>query len=269
VSGLYGQMVWPENWEKEMKVALGIDIGGSGIKGALVDTKRGEMVTDRYRIPTPRPATPDAVIAVVEKIRRHFNYEGPIGVGFPGIVIDGVTYSAVNIHPDWYKFNARKHIAKATGCDVIVGNDADVAGYAEMRFGAGKKAKGEVMIFTLGTGIGSSMFVKHACVPNLEMGHLYLPGHEVDAELYASDRIRKEEKLSWKKWGKRLDEYFQHIEFLFSPQLIIIGGGVIKHHDKFLKYIKTNAQVVPAKLLNEAGIIGAAAAAANGGDCSL
>lgn len=252
-----------------MKVALGIDIGGSGIKGALVDTKRGKMVTDRYRIRTPRPATPGAVITTVDKIRRHFKYEGPIGVGFPGIVIDGVTYSAVNIHPDWYKFNAEKEIAKVTGGDVLVRNDADVAGYAEMRFGAGKKAKGETMIFTLGTGIGSSMFVNYVCVPNLEMGHLYLPGHEEDAERYTSDRARKDQKLSWKEWGNRLNEYFQHIEFLFSPQLFIIGGGVSKNHDKFLKYIKTNANVVPAKLLNEAGIIGAAAAAAAGGDCSL
>jgi polyphosphate glucokinase len=252
-----------------MKVALGIDIGGSGIKGALVDVKRGKMVTDRYRIPTPRPATPDNVIAVIEKIRRHFKYEGAIGVGFPGIVIDGVTHSAVNIHKDWYKFPAEEEIAKATGCDVLVRNDADVAGYAEMRFGAGKKARGETMIFTLGTGIGSSMFVNNVCVPNLEMGHVYLPGHKQDAERYASDRARQEENLSWKQWGMRLNEYFQHIEFLFSPQLIIIGGGVSKKSDKFLKYIELNAKVVPAKLLNEAGIIGAAAGAAAGGDCSL
>lgn len=252
-----------------MKVALGIDIGGSGIKGALVDVKRGRMVTDRYRIPTPRPATPDNVIAVIEKIRRHFKYEGAIGVGFPGIVIDGVTHSAVNIHKDWYKFPAEEEIARVTGCDVLVRNDADVAGYAEMRFGAGKKARGETMIFTLGTGIGSSMFVNNVCVPNLEMGHVYLPGHKQDAERYASDRARQEENLSWKQWGKRLNEYFQHIEFLFSPQLIIIGGGVSKKSERFLKYIEINAQVVPAKLLNEAGIIGAAAGAAAGGDCSL
>jgi polyphosphate glucokinase len=252
-----------------MKVALGIDIGGSGIKGALVDTKRGKMVTDRYRIPTPRPATPKKVVSTVEKIRRHFNYEGYMGVGFPGIVIDGVTHSAVNIHKDWYDFNAEKAIARATGCDVVVRNDADVAGFAEMRFGAGKKARGGTMIFTLGTGIGSSMFVDNTCVPNLEIGHIYLPGHDEDVERYASDRTRKKENLSWKKWGKRLNEYFQHVEFLFSPQLIIIGGGVSKRHKKFLKYIKTDAKVVPAKLLNEAGIIGAAAAAANGGDCTL
>ncbi|MEJ2751336.1 MAG: ROK family protein [Chloroflexota bacterium] len=252
-----------------MKVALGLDIGGSGIKGALVDTRRGKMVTDRYRIPTPRPATPEHVVATVEKIRRHFNYECYLGVGFTGIVIDGVTHSAVNIHKEWYDFPAEKEIAKATGCEVLVRNDADVAGFAEMRFGAGKKVREETMIFTLGTGIGSSMFVGNVCVPNLELGHIYLPGHEEDAERYTSDRARKEQNLSWKVWGKRLNEYFQHIEFLFSPQLVIIGGGVSKHHEKFLKYIKIDAKVVPAKLLNEAGIIGAAAAAATGGDCTL
>jgi polyphosphate glucokinase len=249
--------------------ALGIDIGGSGIKGALVDTKRGKMISDRYRIPTPRPAIPEAVIDTVDKIRRHFKYKGPIGVGFPGIVIDGVVYSAVNIHEDWREFAAEKELNKATGCDVLVRNDADVAGYAEMRFGAGKKANGETMIFTLGTGIGCSMFVNDSCVPNLEIGHIYLPGHQEDAESYASDRTRKQEDLSWEEWGKRLDEYFQHVEFLFSPQLLIIGGGVSKNSDKFLKYINTNAKVVPAKLRNEAGIVGAAAAAANGGGCKL
>jgi polyphosphate glucokinase len=149
---------------------------------------------------------------------------------------------------------------------VLVGNDADLAGYAEMKFGAGKKSEVETMVFTLGTGIGSSLYMKGHCVPNLELGHLYLPGHDEDAERYTSDRARQEENLSWKEWGKRLNEYFQHIEFLFSPQLIIIGGGVSKKHDKFLPYIKTKAKIVPAKLLNEAGIIGAAAAAANGGD---
>jgi polyphosphate glucokinase len=252
-----------------MKIALGVDIGGSGIKGALVDSKRGKMITDRYRIATPRPATPAAVIAAVEKIRRHFKHKGPIGVGFPGIVVDGVIYSAVNIHPDWYELDAEQEIAKVTGCAVMVRNDADVAGHAEMRFGAGKGASGETMIFTLGTGIGSTLFVKNQCVPNLEMGHIYLPGHEEDAERYASDRTRKELGLTWKEWGKRLNEYFQHIEFLFTPQLVIVGGGVSKSSDKFIKYIKLKADVVPAKLLNEAGIIGAASAAASGGDLSV
>ena len=249
--------------------ALGIDIGGSGIKGALVDTTRGKMITDRYRIPTPRPATPKAVIATIKKIIRHFDYQGPWGVGFPGIVVDGQILSAVNIHKDWENFAGEEAIASATGSKVIVRNDADVAGFAEMRYGAGRDTKGETMIFTLGTGIGSTMFVKGQCVPNLELGHLYLPRQKIDVERYASDHARKKLGLSWEEWGQRLSEYFNHIEFLFSPQRIIIGGGISKKHNKFLKYIKVRAEVVPAKLRNEAGIIGAAAAAATGGDCSL
>jgi polyphosphate glucokinase len=209
------------------------------------------------------------VIKTIVKIQKHFDYKGPIGVGFPGIVVDGVIYSAVNIHDEWREFNAEKAISKATKCEVIVRNDADLAGLAEMRFGAGKKAKGETMIFTLGTGIGSTMFVNNQCVPNLELGHLYLPGHAEDAERYASDRTRSDLDLSWEEWGARLDEYFDHIEFLFSPQLIIIGGGVSKKHDKYLKYINTRAKIVPAKLRNEAGIVGAATAAEMGGDCSV
>jgi polyphosphate glucokinase len=234
---------------KSFMIALGIDIGGSGIKGALVDTARGEMITDRYRISTPRPATPKAVIGTVNKILRHFDYQGPLGIGFPGIIVDGVTLSAVNIHKDWQKYKGEKAIAKATGCETVLRNDADVAGFAEMRYGAGRDATGETMIFTLGTGIGSTMFVKGRCVPNLELGHLYL--------------------LSWRDWGKRLNEYFNHIEFLFSPQRIIIGGGVSKKAEKFLKYIKVRADVVAAELRNEAGIIGAAAMAEVGGDCTV
>ncbi len=250
-------------------IALGIDIGGSGIKGALVDTARGELITDRYRIPTPRPATPKAVIGTVKKILRHFDYQGPLGIGFPGIIVDGVTLSAVNIHTGWENYKSEKAIAKATGCKTVLRNDADVAGFAEMRYGAGRNATGGTMIFTLGTGIGSTMFVKGHCVPNLELGHLYLPRHKMDAEQYATDRTRTELGLSWQEWGNRLNEYFNHIEFLFSPQRIIIGGGVSAKAEKFLKYIKVRAEVVPAKLRNEAGIIGAAAAAEAGGDCSL
>jgi len=250
-------------------IALGIDIGGSGIKGALVDTDRGEIITDRYRIPTPRPATPKAVIATVKKIVRHFDHKGPLGIGFPGIVVDGILLSAVNIHEEWKGYPGQKAIAKATGCKVILRNDADVAGYAEMRYGAGQGTTGETMLFTLGTGIGSTMFVKGRCVPNMELGHLYLPNHEKDVENYASDRARKEQGLSWKEWGGRLNEYFNHIEFLFSPQRIIIGGGVSKKQEKFLKYIDVQAEVVAAELLNEAGIVGAAAAAVAGGNCKL
>lgn len=239
-------------------ITMGIDIGGSGIKGALVDTKKGELVSKRVRMRTPQPATPEACIFVIKQIVEALDYQGPMGVGIPGIVINGVLFSAANIDNGWIGFNARKAIKKATGCSTIIRNDADVAAVAELNFGAGHKQPGVVMMFTLGTGIGASMFVNGRLVPNLELGHLYLRDMKVDAEGYAADRIRSEEKLGWKEWGKRLNEYFQHIEFLFSPELIIIGGGVSKKHSKFLKYIKTRAKIVPAETRNEAGIIGAA-----------
>ncbi|MCA9899523.1 MAG: ROK family protein [Ardenticatenaceae bacterium] len=243
-------------------IALGIDIGGSGIKGALVDTEKGEMVTDRLRIPTPQPAKPEAVIGVLKQIVDHFEYSGPIGVGIPAIVINGVTWSAANIDDEWIGFPAQQMMAEVTGCPVILANDADVAGVAVMRFGAGKDVPGTVMIFTLGTGIGSAVFVNGHLVPNTELGHVYLRGQKKDAENHAAERIREEKNLTWKQWGKRLNTYFQHIEFLFSPELIIIGGGVSKKHEEFLHFIKTRATIIPAELRNEAGIIGAAVLAA-------
>jgi polyphosphate glucokinase len=245
-------------------IALGIDIGGSGIKGALVDTEKGEMVTDRLRIPTPQPAKPTAVIDVLKQIVDHFAYSGPVGVGLPGIVINGVVHSAANIDDDWLGFPGQQAMAEATGCPVMLVNDADVAGMAVMRFGAGRGQNGTVMIFTLGTGIGSAVFVDGRLVPNTELGHLYLRNQKKDAENQAAERIRTEKNLSWQQWGKRLNTYFQHIEFLFSPALIIIGGGVSKQHAEFLPYIKTRARLIPAELRNEAGIIGAAVLAAEG-----
>ncbi len=243
-------------------ITLGIDIGGSGIKGAVVDTEKGEMVTDRLRIPTPQPAKPTAVIDVLKQIVDHFEYSGPIGVGLPGIVINGVVHSAANIDDEWLGYPGRQAMADTTGCPVTLANDADVAGVAVMRFGAGKGVSGTVMIFTLGTGIGSAVFVDGRLVPNTELGHLYLRNKKKDAENYAAERIRDEKNLSWEEWGKRLDKYFKHIEFLFSPELIIIGGGVSKKHEEFLHYIKTRAPIIPAELRNEAGIIGAAVLAA-------
>lgn len=240
---------------------LGIDIGGSGIKGAIVNTTLGEFASERYRIPTPRPAKPAAVLEAVNQIVRHFNYRGPMGVGFPGVVVDGVVMTAANIHEDWINFPGAARLSEATGCEVTVLNDADAAGTAEMYFGAGRDRRGVVMIFTLGTGIGSVLFVDGRMVPNLELGHVYLPGHGRDAEYYASDRARKKQDLSWKAWAQRLNVYFGHIEMLFSPQLIIIGGGVSKKHKKFLKRLELRAEVVPARLRNQAGIIGAAMAA--------
>ena len=240
---------------------LGIDIGGSGIKGALVNTQTGEMITERLRIPTPQPATPKAVIKTMQEIVKHFDYSGPIGVGIPAIVRNGIVKSAANIDNGWIGFPGKEAMEDMLGCDVTLMNDADVAGVAEMSFGAGRDQKGAVMIFTLGTGVGSVMFVNGQIVPNLELGHLYLRNQKFDAEEFMSDRIRKEKELNWKKWGKRLTTYFQHIEFLFSPQLIIIGGGVSKKHGKFIHLINVHADVVPAQLLNEAGIIGAAVSA--------
>jgi len=242
-------------------IALGIDIGGSGIKGALVDTRVGELVSDRIRYNTPDPSTPEACIAVIRRITKKLDYKGPMGVGIPGIAIRGVLHSAANIDNKWIGFNAQTAIAQETGCTAVVHNDADVAAVAELHFGAGHKQPGVVMMFTLGTGIGAAMFVDGRLVPNLELGHLYLRGMKEDAEGYASDRTRTGKKLKWKEWGARLNVYFQHIEFLFSPELIIIGGGVSKKHDKFLKYIQTRATIVPAELRNEAGIVGAAVTA--------
>jgi polyphosphate glucokinase len=240
---------------------LGIDIGGSGIKGALVDTDKGSLLTDRLRIPTPQPAKPKPMIQAIQTIVKHFDYQGPIGVGYPGVVVDGVTRTAANVHNDWIDYPAARNIALATNCETIVRNDADVAGYAEMFHGAGRGVPGVVMIFTLGTGIGSCMFVNGHIVPNLELGHLFLRDQKKDAEFFAADRIREENSLTWEEWGARLNVYFQHIESLFSPNLFIIGGGVSKQHKNFLKYIQVRANIVPAQLRNEAGIVGAALAA--------
>lgn len=240
---------------------LGIDIGGTGIKGALVDIENGQLSSHRLRYPTPQPATPQAVIEVVQQIANYFAYSGPLGVGLPALVINGIVKSAANIDQRWIDFEGRKAMALATGCPVTLMNDADVAGFAEMQFGAGRGENGSVMIFTLGTGIGSCMFVNGQIVPNLELGHLYLPGHKQDAEFYAADRVRKAEELGWKKWAGRLNDYFQYIEFLFSPELLIIGGGVSKKQEKFFPYLKVKARLAPAQLRNEAGIVGAAVAA--------
>ncbi len=240
---------------------LGIDIGGSGIKGALVNIETGELEQERLRLPTPQPATPQAVVQTVATIVAHFGYSGPLGVGIPSLVINGVTKTAANIDRNWINFAAREALMQATGCAVTLLNDADAAGVAEMQFGAGRNERGVVMIFTLGTGIGSCMFVNGHLVPNLELGHIYLPGHRQDAEFYASDRIRKEEDLGWKKWAGRLTEYLQYIEALFSPELLILGGGVSKKHEKFFPYLHVQARLLPAQLRNEAGIVGAAVAA--------
>ena len=240
---------------------LGIDIGGSGIKGAPVDIKKGELAAPRHRIPTPQPSKPTAVAKVIKELVDHFDWQGPIGCTFPAIVHHGVIKTAANVDERWIDVDSIKLFEEATNCPVRVINDADAAGVAEMAFGAGRHRRGVVIMLTLGTGIGSAIFTDGILVPNTEFGHLPIRG--VDAEDRASDRIRKEEDLSWKQWSKRVNEYLAAMEFFFSPDLFIIGGGVSKKHHKYLQYFESDAEIVPAVLRNEAGIIGAAMAASN------
>lgn len=238
---------------------LGIDIGGSGIKGAIVDTTKGVMATDRHRIPTPQPATPDDVADVVGQIVEHFDWRGPIGCTFPAVVKDGTIYTAANVDDSWIGTDAKRLFQRVTGCPVLVINDADAAGIAEMRHGAGVGHTGIVFVLTFGTGIGSAVFVNGNLMSNTELGHVKIRGK--DAEHRAADSIREKKGWSYKKWSKRVNEYLQYLEFLFSPDLIIFGGGVSKKHEKFFHRLETTAEVVPAQLLNNAGIIGAGLAA--------
>ncbi len=238
---------------------FGIDIGGSGIKGAPVDLARGELVAERYRIPTPQPSIPDAVGDVVAEIVSHFGWQGSIGCTFPAVVKNGVTYSAANVDDAWIRFNAKVLLEKKIGQPVVVINDADAAGIAEMEYGAGREQMGTVIMLTFGTGIGSAVFVDGKLVPNTEFGHIDIRGK--DAEDRASDRIRQKKELDWKQWAKRINELLAHLDTLFSPDMYIVGGGISKKHKKFLRYLRTEAKVVPAQLLNNAGIVGAALAA--------
>jgi polyphosphate glucokinase len=238
---------------------LGIDIGGSGIKGAPVDIKKGELLAPRYRIPTPQPSKPKSVAKVVGQISRNFDWKGPIGVGFPAVIQHGVARTAANVHKSWINTDAAALFGEATGCPVTVVNDADAAGIAEMTFGAGKGRDGVVLLVTIGTGLGTSVFVDGHLLPNTEFGHIEIDCE--DAELMASDAARKEHGLSWKNWTARFDNYLLRLEALFWPDLIILGGGVSKKHGKFIPRLTVRADVLPAETLNEAGIIGAALAA--------
>ncbi len=240
-----------------MKV-LGIDIGGSGIKGAPVDVNKGEMLTKRYRIPTPQPSEPKAVAKTVKRIAKHFKWDGPIGCGFPAVVQHGITRTAANVDDLWIGTNAAALFSEATACPVKVINDADAAGLAEMSFGAGQGRTGVVLLVTIGTGLGTSVFVDGTLLPNTELGHIEINGG--DAELIASDAARTREKLSWEEWGNRLNLYLTSLERLIWPDLIILGGGVSKKHNKFMPHITVQAEVVIADAFNEAGIIGAALA---------
>lgn len=239
---------------------LGIDIGGSGIKGAIVDLEKGEFVGERYRIPTPQPAKPQPVAEVVAEIVKHFEYDGPIGVTFPAIIRDGKAYSAANVDQEFIGTDISQLIKDETGLPTVTLNDADAAGVAEMQFGVGQDQSGTVIMLTLGTGIGSAFFRNGMLFPNTELGHIYLQNGK-EAEHYAASRIRDEEELSWKKWGKRVNKVFQHVDYIFSPDLIVVGGGISKKYEKYFPYIDIQADLQPAQLRNDAGIIGAALAA--------
>jgi polyphosphate glucokinase len=241
-----------------MTKQLGIDIGGTGMKAGPVDTKTGQLTADRFRIPTPQPATPDAVAGVVGELVAHFAWKGGVGATFPAVIRHGVAETAANVDRSWIGTDAAAAFSKVTGNTVTVLNDADAAGIAEMEFGAGKGRAGVVIVVTLGTGIGSALFVDGALVPNTELGHIPIRGK--DAERRAAASVREVKGLSWKEWAERLQEYFACVETLFSPDLLIIGGGVSKKSDRFLPLLRTSAEMVPAQLLNEAGIVGAAVA---------
>ncbi len=245
---------------------LGIDIGGSGVKGAPVDTATGETTADRFRLETPRPATPEAVAPIVGEVADHFDWTGPVGVTFPGVITGphGTVRTAANMEPEWIGVDAAtlftKVLRTSDGAPPRVLNDADAAGVAEIAHGAGKGRGGVVLTLTFGTGIGSALFLDGKLVPNTEFGHLEL--HGKDAEMRASARVREEKELSWGKWAGRVQEYLDLVEALLSPDLIIIGGGASKHADKFLPQLDLRAEVAAARLANTAGIVGAAMAAA-------
>ena len=238
---------------------LGIDIGGSGIKGAPVDTETGSLLAPRHRVPTPEPSKPKAIADVVAEIARQFNWQGPVGCGFPAAVRNGIIMTAANINKKWIGTNAADLFSSAMDCPVYVLNDADAAGLAEMTFGAGREQPGVVLIVTIGTGLGTAVFTGGHLVPNTELGHIEIRG--LDAETRASDAARKRDDLSWEKWGDRFNEYLNYLEKLLWPDLIILGGGVSKEFERFMPRLTVHAQVVPAQFLNEAGMVGAALAA--------
>ncbi|MBV8462292.1 MAG: ROK family protein [Acidimicrobiales bacterium] len=235
---------------------IGIDIGGTGIKGAPVDVETGTLSAERLRLLTPSPATPDAVAGVVAELLGQIGAGGPVGLTMPAVVRNGVIETAANIDEAWIGIDAVHLFAEATGRPVSVVNDADAAGVAEVRFGAGRGVPGLVAVITLGTGIGSALIVDGTLVPNTELGHL--PLHHRDAEAWAADSVREQQALSWKEYAERLQSYLELIERVLWPHLIIIGGGVSKKAEKFLPHLELRTPVLPAKLLNDAGIVGAA-----------
>jgi polyphosphate glucokinase len=244
-----------------MELGFGIDIGGSGVKGALVDLERGVFAADRVRIPTPQPATPDAVVNVVAEVLDQAGAPaGSIGLTVPAVVTGGVARTAANIDQTWIGTDVAALVHERTGRRAVVVNDADAAGVAEGRFGAARDVRGTVLLLTLGTGIGSALLVDGRLVPNTELGHLELDG--AVAEQRASDAAREREDLSWQEWAARLERYLRHVDRLLWPDLVILGGGVSKRADKWLPLLDVRPEVRPAQLRNDAGIVGAAVLAA-------
>ncbi|MBP7821334.1 MAG: ROK family protein [Saprospiraceae bacterium] len=239
-------------------VQLGIDIGGTGIKGALVNIVTGELVSERFRLDTPQPSTPESVAATVKEIANQLGWKGPIGCGFPAAIQNGIVLTAANIDKSWIGVNAEELFSTVLDNDVYLINDADAAGVAEMEYGEGKGKKGVVMLFTIGTGIGSALFMDGQLVPNTELGHLYLKNKLEVVEHYSSGGARKRDGLSWKQWGTRFNRFLSHIQRLFWPQYIILSGGLSKKYESFSAQLKVTTPVVVAKMRNNAGIIGAA-----------
>ena len=237
-------------------LAFGIDIGGTGMKAAIVDLDTGELRSDRYRIDTPRPSTPDAMAGIVCELVEHHGWSGTVGCAFPAVVRNGVVRSAANIDPSWIDVDADAVFTKASGLEVHMINDGDAAGVAEMKFGAGRGRGGVVMMLTFGTGIGSGLFIDGVLVPNTELGHLELDGF--DAESQAAASARKRDDLEWDEWAVRVQHYLRHVEALFSPDLFILGGGASKKSERWIPHLDIATEVVPAEMANNAGIVGAA-----------
>ncbi len=241
----------------EVKNILGIDVGASGIKGAIVNIETGELSTERIKLATPKPATPEAVTEVIAELVKQAGYEGEvIGCGFPAIIQHGIAKSAANIDDSWIETSVETMIAEATGMKVVAVNDADAAGLAEVRYGHGKGRMGTVLLITVGSGLGSALFTDGCLVRNSEFGHLFLNG--MVAEHYISNTARKKYDMSWVGFGLRLNEYLQHLNRIICPDLIIVGGGSSNNWDLFSQYIDVETEVVTAKMLNNAGLIGAA-----------
>ena len=247
----------------EAKKIVGIDVGASGIKGGIVDVETGELLTERFKLATPKPATPKAMAATFAELVKILDWNGPIGCGFPSIIKKGVAHTAANIDKSWIGTSVEDVFSQASGCPVKVLNDADAAGIAEVSFGKGKNVDGVVLLITVGSGLGSALFVNGRLVPNTEFGHLYLKGHKEVAERWASSSAKKKNDLSYEQWGPRVNDYLVHLDRILSPDRIILGGGISRKFEKYGQYLDVNAEVLPADLRNNAGSIGAAMYVAN------